>query len=160
MGAHTYTNRFSQAHISVARGPNGVLAVAILLRTRQGVNVRKIAYLPQERSVADATFGAILVALSEAALARVRSLTVYLDDAQTVAELNRQVRVAPERQSQFVQIRCQCNALGRVRFERARPSQNFASRRLARQTLISRQPVNIEYENALLPLSFGKDLAA
>ena len=160
MGAYRQTSRFSQVHVSLVRQPGGAIGVGIVCRTRNGVNVVKLAYVSSRLTAGEALYEGVLTALEEAAHNGVRGLTVYLDSPQAVNELNRRSPVAPALQPLYIQVRCQANALGRVRFELAGRHQNFAARRLARAALVGRKPIHIEYDNALLPLRIPEEAAA
>ena len=159
MGAQKLVNRFSYALVSTLRVPGEGVAVGIVFRTRDGVNVRKMGYLAGEVTLEQAAYGAVVKALDEAEAANARAITVYLDYPQVVDQLNRRLRAPASVQSQFIQVRCRANALGRVRFRNARVGWNFAARRVARSVVTGRQPVNVEYDNPLLPLSFSDEAA-
>lgn len=159
MGAQRLVNRFSCVLVSAVRQPGAGVGVGIVYRTRDGVNVRKSGYVAQDVSVDEAVYGALLEVLNEAATANARAITVYLDQPQVVEQLNRRARAPAHLQPQFIQVRCLANGLGRVRFRHAKPSLGFAARRVARSALSERRPVNIEYDNPLLPLSFADDAA-
>ena len=157
MGARTLTSKFTQVHVSAVRRPGNSIGVGIVFRTRQGANVRKTAYALRDVSLEQATYEAILTALDEATRVNARGPIVYVDSPKVVAQLNRTAQTPPELRALFVQVRCRANGLRRVRFRLARPGQNFAARRLARAATTGEQPVNIEYDNVLLSLSFTDD---
>lgn len=160
MGAQIRTNKFSHVLVSAVRQSGTAVGVGIVFRTREGVNVRKIGYVLEDASPEQATYQALLTTLSEAQRASVRGLTIYIDNPQVVDQLNRRGRAPADLRPLFVQVRCLANSLRRVRFKLARAAQGFAARRLARTAAVDGRPVNIEYDNPLLPLSFGEDVAA
>jgi ribonuclease HI len=159
MGAHVLTGKFSQVLISVLRRGGSAVGVGIVFRSRQGANVRKAGFLVEEASPEQATYQAILIALAEAQRCQVNGLTIYVDSAQVVDELNRKVRVVAPLLPAFAQVRCAANTLRRVRFSLGNAAQTFSARRLARTALQDRRPVNIEYDTPLLPLNFGEEFA-
>lgn len=159
MGAQRLVHKFSHVLVSALRQPGTGVGVGIVYRSRDGANVRKAGHVAYGVSVDEAVYDALLEVLNEASAANARAITVYLDQPQVVEQLNRRARAPAHLQPQFVQLRCLANGLGRVRFRHAKPSLGFAARRVARSALSERRPVNIEYDNPLLPLSFADDAA-
>ena len=130
-----------------------------MFRGRDDTTVRRVGYLVQDLSTEQATYDAILSALTDAQQQRVRGLTIYVDSAPVLDQLTRRVRVPYELMPAFVQVRCAANGLRRVRFEPSSDVQGFSARRLARAALVGKETIDVRYETPLLPLSFGDDLA-
>ena len=155
MTARTESAKFSSLTISAVEGPGEVVSIGKDYRTRDGVSVRKVAYLQDSVSAKDALYQAVLTALTAAARADVRRFTVYVDDPQVAAELARRAPIPPKLQSIGVQVRCRANALGRVRFCEADPGRTATTRELARQALAVGQPISLALESPRLPLGLS-----
>jgi len=158
MGAILHTDEFTQVLVSAVRRGTSV-GVGLVFRGRDDTTVRRVGYLVQDLSTEQATYDAILSALTDAQQQRVRGLTIYVDSAPVLDQLTRRVRVPYELMPAFVQVRCAANGLRRVRFEPSSDVQGFSARRLARAALVGKETIDVRYETPLLPLSFGDDLA-
>lgn len=155
MGAHNLTTRVSKAQISTVRRGASAIGVGIVFRNRLGETVRKIGYVCSGEDLERPTYEAVLTVLEEAARLGTPGLVIQLDTPQVVEQLTRRAAVPPALQTLHMQARCQVNALRRVRFELAPRGEAFAARRVARAACLEAEPINVEYDTPLLPLTFG-----
>jgi ribonuclease HI len=155
MGAHTLTTKVAKVQISTVRRGADAVGVGIVFRNRLNETVRKIGYVARDEDLEKVTYEAVIAALEEAARLRTPGLTVQLDSPPVVEQLDRRARVAPALLALHMQARCRVNALRRVRFELAPRGQAFAARRLARAASLESEPINVEFDTPLLPLTFG-----
>jgi ribonuclease HI len=156
MGAHTLTTKVAKVQISTVRRGADAVGVGIVFRNRLDETVRKIGYVAGGEDLERATYEAVITALEEAARLGAPGLTVQLDSPQVVEQLDRRAKVPPALLPLHMQARCRANALRRVRFQLAPRGQSFAARRLARAASLESEPVNVEYDTPLLPLTFGE----
>jgi ribonuclease HI len=156
MGAHTLTTRVAKAQVSTVRRGGDAVGVGIVFRNRLNETVRKIGYVSRADDLEQVTYRAVITALEEAARLGAPGLTVQLDSPQVVEQLGRRTKVPPALLALHMQARCRANALRRVRFELAPRGDSFAARRLARAASLEAEPVNVEYDTPLLPLTFGE----
>lgn len=155
MGAHSLTTRISKAQVSTVRRGAGSVGVGIVFRNRLGETVRKIGYAAPTDDLERVTYEAVLTVLDEAERLGTPGLVVQLDTPPVVDQLERRAAIPPALQALHMQARCRVNALRRVRFELAPRGEAFAARRIARAACLEAEPINVEYDTPLLPLSFG-----
>ncbi len=159
MAAHSLAQRFTGVGISVLRRSAETAAVGIIFRNREGEVVRKVSYSQDAASVDAVAFDAVLWVLDIAAAHGQRSVVVYLDSPHLVDQLSNRAKVPAALRSQFVQIRCRANALGRVRFQLAAGEKTFAARRLAQAAVVGGPAKWEETKPGTLAFAFAKDLA-
>ena len=155
MAAQNQIRRLSSIQIGVTRRSPSSIGVGIIFRNSHDATLRKIGYVTNEDDLDIATYDAVIHALENAAPPRALRVTVYLDNATIVDQLNRKIKVIPDLMDRFIMARCQANSIGRVQFELSKPRHGFAARRLANAVGLDRQPVNTTVETPALQLNFG-----
>lgn len=152
--------KVSQVAISTVASWDGQTGVGIILRSRQGVGVRKLAYLAQDPAPERVIYAAVLVALAELAETQATGATVLLESAEVVDQLNRRTTPPGAVRDLYVQLRCRANSLWPTRFELGKPAATLVARQLAQYALERGEPVAVLHGTPLLPLVFEAPLVA
>ncbi len=130
--AHTDEGRFSYALVSAAPlQDTSATGIGIIFKARDRSTVKTIRQALNTSDVAAAAYTAVIRVLDEALAAGVGRPTIYLDNADVVAQLAGEQPVPPELLGINLRTRAAMNQVGRPRIIVARASSRFSARRLA-----------------------------
>lgn len=130
--AHTDEERFSYALVSaVPLQDASATGIGIIFKAQDRSTVGTIRQVLDTTDVAAAAYTAVLRVLDEALAGGVGRPTIYLDNAEVVAQLEGEQPVPPELRGINLRTRAAMNQVGRPKIVAARASSRFSARRLA-----------------------------